>query len=85
MGDIADEHYDRMFDEHEATFSGYYEGIYRHEKPPTTCRRCGSHEVYWQTAQGQYKLYSNQTLQPHVCDEANIRKTLANDFEDLDE
>lgn len=79
VGDIADDHYNKLVDD------GYwFDGVHHRAYPPTVCKRCGSHAVYWQTVQMQFKLYSNQTLQPHICDEASVRKTIVDDFEDLD-
>lgn len=79
MGDIADDIFNRYVDD------GFWFSGRRSEPPPTVCKQCGSHAVFWQLVKGQYKLFSRNTLTEHVCDPDAVAKHLADDFEDLDE
>ena len=51
------------------------------ELPPAKCRYCGAEDVYWQeiwdaSGKSHWRLYSDTTNHPHVCD-------VTNDFEAL--
>lgn len=73
MGDL----FDRMFVERNRD-------PWQRAYPPTTCKRCGSGDVYWQTVHGEYKLYSTNTLTQHNCAPERMKQQLIDDFEDLD-
>jgi hypothetical protein len=56
MGDIADEHVDRMiFGKHP---------VYG---PPLQCRHCGAGGLYWQKVNGQQVIYERATISRHRC------------------
>jgi hypothetical protein len=77
VGDMADDLLDQIF-------AGYDGRPWQRAYPPTTCKRCGSGDVYWQTVNGDYKLYSTNTLTQHVCQPERMQQQLIDDFEDLD-
>lgn len=82
MGDIADEHYDRMMDE------GFYggwcgrrrlggdtnvetDGLRREPE----CNRCGFKEVHWKEAYKTdgshgWRLFNDSNNRPHLCGQA---------------
>lgn len=86
MGDIADEHMDRMFDEGEDDdgygYAGY--GYMRrnfHRVPSTVeCKRCGKAGLFWQQdADGWYLQERDGYV--HQCDEKRVHAGVINDFE----
>lgn len=67
MGDIADEHFDRMMDE------GYDGGGWGHGlRQAPQCRRCRSQEVHWKEAYKPdgsrgWRLFNDGNNRPHLC------------------
>lgn len=81
MGEIADEHYDRMIDEGYLPVGDYFfgrrsQGSYGRSRSaygqPLKCKHCGSTEVYWQRVKGEHKLYDKSDLTPHNCNKQQM-------------
>lgn len=78
MGDIADEHVDRMVDgglwEHGWGFGG---GGPR--RKTARCMHCGSTDVAWVHTGVRWRIYDKDMKNPHRC----ARVADNNDFEDV--
>ncbi len=76
MGEIADEHADRMLDE------GYYHfgvRLIRRRSVSVTCDRCGAGGLAWKCLREGWRLHSGGVL--HQCEAADLLAHAADDFE----
>lgn len=78
MGEIADEHIDRMLDE------GYGLGWRRPLRPGrwrrvVTCARCGASGLLWKEMREGWRLYDGGVL--HQCAAADLLADAADDFD----
>lgn len=79
MGEIADDHYDRMFDEDNGYGDDEY-GSYEFRAAPRrpVCSRCGSRAVRWHHTGERWALLGDDN-KIHTCG----RVATADDFEDV--
>ena len=73
MGDIAEEHLQRMLDGPRWPYPNY--------RPPPTCRTCAA-LCYWGQRRGAWTLMENG--QPHICRADDIERKALDGFEAID-
>jgi hypothetical protein len=81
MGEIADDHYDRMFDDYDE--EGYHDGAgywgagRASSRFNVTCQSCRARNLKWGTLDGNWRLYENKRgehnrLMLHACNPPSI-------------
>lgn len=76
MGEIADEHVDRMLDEGYGL--GWRPGRWRWRRV-VTCARCGAGGLAWKEMREGWRLYAGGVL--HQCKAADLLADAADDFD----
>jgi hypothetical protein len=75
MPDIADDHYDRLYDGTDDDDWG--------ETPSVRCRDCGDEDVYWvKQADGSWALYGINSRR-HKCKPEDLSEARLGAFKDL--
>lgn len=86
MGEYADDHIDRMFDDYfdredDDDFIDGFFGSRPHAPRHKTCSRCGEQGLLWKHTGRGWKLADPLTMEPHDC---GTPSSTADDFPNLD-